>query len=82
MESPAWWWSWLLMSFGLTGLYLVGKKKWWAWLISFAGECLWIIYAITTRQYGFIIFALTYMVVFLKNAIEWKSQNDSDQVQL
>jgi uncharacterized membrane protein len=74
MQEVAWWWSWLLMAFGVTGLYLVGKRKWWAWLISFTGEVLWIAYAIVTKQYGFIIFALTYMVVYLKNAREWKRQ--------
>ena len=75
--SPAWWWSWLLMIFGVTGLYLAGKKKWWAWLISILGEVLWIAYAIATRQYGFIVFALVYMAVFLKNAIQWKREHDN-----
>lgn len=71
MNHSAWWWSWLLMFVGVTGLYFSGKQKWWGWLIGLFSEILWIIYAIVTEQYGFIIFALVYAIVFAKNAYTW-----------
>jgi nicotinamide riboside transporter PnuC len=71
MSHAAWWWSWLLMFVGVTGLYFSGKQKWWGWLIGLLSEILWMIYAIVTEQYGFIIFALVYAIVFTKNAYSW-----------
>ncbi len=71
MQSPAWWWSWLLMIFGVTGLYFSGRKFWWGWLISLVSEALWIVYAVTTKQYGFIVFAAVYGAFFIKNARQW-----------
>ena len=71
MHDIAWWWSWLLMIVGVTGLWLAGRKLWWAWLVGIFSEVLWIVYAIVTRQYGFIAFAIAYMIVFGRNAISW-----------
>ena len=75
MNHAAWWWSWLLMAVGVTGVYFSGKQKWWGWLIGFLSEILWMIYAIVTEQYGFIIFAMVYAFIFTKNAYTW--YNDS-----
>jgi nicotinamide riboside transporter PnuC len=71
MSHSAWWWSWLLMIVGVTGLYFSGKQKWWGWLIGLLSEILWMIYAVVTEQYGFIVFALVYAIVFIKNAYSW-----------
>lgn len=66
------WWSWLLTAVGVLGLYLAGRKLWWAWLIGLGAQVLWIAYAITTKQYGFIVSALAYGWVYAKNAHGWK----------
>lgn len=71
-------WSWILSAVGVCGLFFVGKKHWWGWAIAFANECLWTIYALVTKQYGFIFGALAYMTVHAKNAANWKSET-SDQ---
>lgn len=65
-------WSWILSVVGITGLFLAGRKFWWAWLIAFTNECLWMIYAITTRQYGFIFGAIAYGTVHAYNANKWR----------
>lgn len=61
-------WSWLLGILGVTGLLIAGSKIWWGWLINLANEILWIIYAISTEQYGFILMAVAYAVVYARNA--------------
>jgi hypothetical protein len=65
-------WSWILAVIGVSGIFLVGQKTIWGWLILCANECLWIIYALSTDQYGFIAMALAYAVVYIKSFIHWK----------
>ena len=64
-------WSWVLSIIGVTGLWFVGRKRWWGWLIAFTNECLWIVYALTTEQYGFILGAVAYMIIHAHNTRKW-----------
>jgi hypothetical protein len=66
------WWSWVLAVIGVTGIFLVGKKTIWGWLVLGLNECLWIVYAITTKQYGFIAAAVAYGAVYIKSYLHWK----------
>ena len=52
------WWSWVLAAIGVTGIFFVGRKAIWGWLLLLFNECLWIVYALTTKQYGFIFAAV------------------------
>jgi len=64
-------WSWVLAAIGVTGIFFVGRKVIWAWLLLLFNELLWIIYAVTTKQYGFIVAALAYGVVYIRSYIHW-----------
>jgi len=66
-------WSWVLAAIGVTGIFFVGRKVIWAWLLLLFNECLWIIYAVTTKQYGFIVAALAYGVVYIRSYIHWSN---------
>jgi hypothetical protein len=65
-------WSYLLAFVGVLGIFLVGRKTIWGWPILFLNECLWIVYATTTKQYGFIIGAIVYGIVYVKSYIGWR----------
>jgi hypothetical protein len=65
-------WSWILAAIGVTGIFLVGRKTIWGWLILCLNECLWIAYALATKQYGFIVAAIAYGIVYVKSYIHWK----------
>jgi len=65
-------WSWVLSCIGVTGLLLVGRRYWWAWGITALNECLWIGYALVTRQYGFIFGAIAYIGIHAYNARKWR----------
>lgn len=72
-------WSWLLAFLGITGLWFVGNKSKWGWIIGISVQSLWIAYAIVTHQYGFILSALAYAGVNLRNLIKWrKDESNSD----
>ena len=67
-------WSWVLAAIGVTGMFFVGKKTVWGWLILLVNECIWIAYALATKQYGFIVMALAYAAVYVKSYIHWKKE--------
>lgn len=71
------WWSWLLTVVGVTGFVLAGRKIWWAWYINIGCQALWMSYAIATRQWGFIVAAVIYTVVFTQNAVRWTRQHQA-----
>jgi nicotinamide riboside transporter PnuC len=65
-------WSWLLAILGVSGMYFVGKKTVWGWLLLLANEVIWTVYALVTKQYGFIVMAIAYAIVYIKSYLEWR----------
>ena len=70
-------WSYVLAAIGVTGIFFVGRKTIWGWLVLCINEAIWIAYAISTKQYGFIIMALAYTAVYIKSYMGWKSEAES-----
>ena len=71
-------WSWLLAVRGVAGIFLVGRKTIWGWLILCVNECIWILYALATKQYGFIVMAVAYALVYIKSYMQWR-KDDADK---
>lgn len=71
-------WSWILTAVGVTGFVLAGRKVWWAWYVNLACQGLWFTYATVTHQWGFIVAACVYTVVFTQNAVRWTRDRPSD----
>jgi hypothetical protein len=67
-------WSWLLACVGVVGTFFVGRKTIWGWIVLFFNECLWIAYALITKQYGFIFGSLAYMSVYVRSYIHWSKE--------
>jgi hypothetical protein len=65
-------WSWALAVVGVVGIYFVGKKTLWGWFVLLFNEILWIVYAVVTQQYGFIVSAIAYAAVYIKSYLHWK----------
>jgi len=64
-------WSWFLAVCGITGMYIVGRKHKAGWVVLFFNETMWIVYAVHTKQYGFIFGSLAYMAVYIKSHRSW-----------
>lgn len=60
-------WSWVLSSIGIFGLYLVSNKKMWGWKVNIVAQVVWFVYAISTKQYGFIPACAAYGWVYYRN---------------
>jgi hypothetical protein len=66
-------WSWALAVVGVVGIYFVGRRTLWGWFVLLFGESLWIAYALITEQYGFIVSAVAYAIVYVRSYFNWKA---------
>ena len=64
-------WSYTLAGLGVLSLYLTGKKLKSGWVVGLINSGLWIIYGLTTEQYGFIVSAFVFIAVQYKNYVAW-----------
>lgn len=64
-------WSLLLAAIGVMGIYLAGRKSAWGWALGLGAQLLWVVYAVATAQWGFILSAVAYGVVYARNLWSW-----------
>lgn len=69
-----WWWSWILAAVGITGIFLAGSGRKLGWAFGIGAQVLWIMYAVTTRQWGFLVTALAYAAVYSRNWMRWRRE--------
>lgn len=65
--------DWALAIIGITGLALAGQKRTrgYGWMVGIAVQVLWVVYALTTDQYGFLLSAFLYGAVNTVNFATW-----------
>lgn len=52
--------SWCLVAAGILGTHVAGRNVAWGWLLLVCLQPMWIAYAISTEQYGFVAGAVAY----------------------
>lgn len=62
-------WSLLLAAVGVLGLWGAGRPdtRLAGWLVGLGAQALWVVYAVTTDQYGFLLSAGAYGAVYWRN---------------
>lgn len=70
-------WSFVLSVIGIAGIYLAGSRNILGWVLGFSAQVLWIVFAIVTKQYGFILSALAYGWVYGRNYLKWKREKEA-----
>lgn len=65
-------WSYLLTAVGAVGLLLAGRMKRTGWLVGLGAQGLWIAYALSTGQLGFLVSAFLYGSVYARNYLAWR----------
>lgn len=76
---PAWW-SVLLAVIGVAGLYLTTRGepiRWYGYCVGLAIQFLWVAYALTTGQFGFLLSAFAYGAVNVIGIRRWVAQRRS-----
>lgn len=66
---------------GIIGIFMAGRGSAWGWFIGLSAQVLWIIFAITTGQYGFILSAFAYGSVYAINWRKWRRERLREQAQ-
>lgn len=59
-------WSYVLAAVGVTGLWIAATKPRIGWWFNISAQVIWIAYAVTTKQWGFLITAIAYAVVYTR----------------
>ena len=72
-------WSYLLTAVGIFGIYLAGRKNLYGWAVGLGAQVLWIAYAFSTEQWGFIVSAFAYGSVYAKNWSRWAKENENNE---
>lgn len=65
-------WSYILTSVGLLGLWMAGRKYSGGWAVGIGAQALWAAYAIATGQWGFLVSAGLYGFVYTRNFVAWR----------
>lgn len=68
------WWSISLAAIGILGIWLAGRKNLWGWAVGAGAQVIWIVYAVVTQQWGFILSALAYGWVYTHNWLRWRAE--------
>lgn len=67
-------WSVVLTIIGITGHYMSGAKSHWGWFVGMCAQILWVVFAVQTKQYGFILAACLYFSIYWKNWRAWRKE--------
>jgi hypothetical protein len=67
-------WSYLLTAVGVFGLWLAGRKSSGGWAVGIGAQALWVAYAVTTEQWGFLVSAGLYGYVYSRNFWAWRKE--------
>ena len=78
MDTANWIWSLVLAAIGILGLWVAGRRNAWGWLIGLAAQLLWVAYAFVTFQYGFLLSAVAYGVVYGRNFWRWYAERQPE----
>ena len=59
-------WSYLLAAIGVTGLWIAATRPRVGWWFNIGAQSVWLAYAVATRQWGFLLTAVAYAVVYAR----------------
>lgn len=74
------WWSWLLAAIGLSGVFLAGNSRKLGWAIGVGVQVLWLAYAVTSRQWGFLVSAIGYGGMYGRNWWRWHRAEQAAEI--
>ena len=74
-------WGFALTAFGVSGMIIAASRPRIGWWVSLSGQSVWVVYAVVTRQYGFIFAAILYGLAYsrlLRAAYADRKPKDSE----
>lgn len=65
---------WLMSAITIYMTVLAGNKSHHSWAVGLVNQVLWIIWIITTANYGFLPMTVTLCIVYARNHIKWMKE--------
>lgn len=65
-------WSVALGIAGITGQYIISLKSYKGYIVGMLTQVLWFIFAVQTKQYGFILLCSLYFGIYWKGFVAWR----------
>lgn len=62
---------WLMSAITIYMTVLAGNKSRYAWLVGLLNQALWLVWILTTGNYGFLPMNLALWIVYARNHIKW-----------
>lgn len=63
---------------GVSGMFFTARA-WWGWAMSLGSQVLWIIYSVSTRQWGFLVSVAAFSTAYTRNMIiAYKKEHNGD----
>ncbi len=59
-------WSFVLGAVGIVGLAVAAHRPRIGWRINIGAQALWLVYAVVTRQWGFLPMSVAYAVMYMR----------------
>ena len=72
----------MLEGLGLIAAYFVGRKRWQGWIVMILASVLWIVFGLRTKQYGFSVASMAFLVVYSRNLRAWRANQSSVEAAL
>jgi hypothetical protein len=65
------WWSVALSGLSVMHTIMLGNKWKIGWLVAVFAQVLWSVYAVVTRQWGFLLSAAVFTPINVRNYVKW-----------
>lgn len=65
---------WLLSALSLVMSVLTGNKWPKAWLFGIGIQCVWVLWILSAKAYGFLPLCLALFVIYARNHFKWRAQ--------
>jgi hypothetical protein len=66
-------WPWALSAVTLLSVWVIGLKRHEGWLIGLAAEVLWAVWSVLYHEWGFLVSAGAFSVIYARNWWLWRS---------
>lgn len=73
-------WSWLLAGLGIAQIVMTGRHMRSGWLVGLATSAVWAAFAIATSQYGFLVSAVVFASIHVRNWLAWGAPPEREAV--
>lgn len=74
------WVPWLLATGNVSSAWLSGRRNKWGWALLVLTQLAFIVYAILTMQYGFLLQNLAMMAIGVYNYVVWTREEKASAV--